>query len=152
MCTERAKWVNYFDKIQGLVYVVSLASYDQMSQSENAMLQSLRCWEKVCNDQQFEKDTPVMLLFNKWDLFERKIVKVPITVAFPYYQGPIADAQNVYQFIEKEFMSKVNDTNKYRCHCLPLTSAINTDNAKQVFDDIHHTVIRQRLAMAGFVL
>ena len=146
MYTERSKWVNYFDQIQGLVYVVSLASYDQLCQFENAMLQSLRCWEQVCNNQEFEKGTSVMLLFNKWDLFERKIVNVPITVAFPHYQGPIADAQNGYEFIRLQFMSKVN-TNINSCHCLRPISAIVTHNATQVFDDIHRTIFFSRIQL-----
>ena len=157
--TEPDKWLNYFDKIQGLVFVVSLASYDQKcpDQSENAMLQSLHCWEQVCDNQQFGEYTPIMLLFNKWDLFEKKIVNVPITVTFPHYQGPIANAQKAYEFIRLQFMSKVNgnykikNPNKYRYHCLGPTSAIGTDNAKQAFDDIHDMLIRSRLAKTGFV-
>lgn len=53
---------------------------------QNRMMESMKLFDSICNNRWFE-DTSIILFLNKKDLFAEKIVKSPLTVAFPEYTG-----------------------------------------------------------------
>ena len=46
----------------------------------------MKLFDSICNNRWFE-ETSIILFLNKKDLFAEKIVKSPLTLAFPEYTG-----------------------------------------------------------------
>eukprot|EP01084_Bolivina_argentea_P086535 156425_1 len=79
--SERRKWIHFFNEVDAVLFVISLACYDQLmyqDTSTNCMTDSLELFEDIVNNPHFD-DTHMILFLNKKDLFEKKIRKVPIT-------------------------------------------------------------------------
>lgn len=50
------------------------------------MMESLKLFDSICNNRWFES-TSIILFLNKKDLFAEKIMKSPLSIAFPEYTG-----------------------------------------------------------------
>lgn len=50
------------------------------------MMESMKLFDSICNNRWFE-ETSIILFLNKKDLFAEKIIKSPLTIAFPEYTG-----------------------------------------------------------------
>ena len=53
---------------------------------KNRMMESMKLFDSICNNRWFES-TSIILFLNKKDLFAEKIVKSPLTIAYPEYTG-----------------------------------------------------------------
>lgn len=88
--SERKKWIHCFEGVTAIVFCVSLSAYDLMlaeDEEMNRMTESMKLFESICNNRWFE-ETSIILFLNKKDLFSEKIIKSPLTIAFPEYTGP----------------------------------------------------------------
>ncbi len=105
------------------------------------MKESLILFDEICNSRYFQ-DTPIMLFFNKKDLFLEKIKKVDLKVCFEDYTGG-NDYDSASNFIKQKFMSLCREEGKsIYCH---FTCATDTDNIKNVFDNVKDIILKRNL-------
>ncbi|KAL6399414.1 guanine nucleotide-binding protein alpha-3 subunit [Ilyonectria robusta] len=90
---ERKKWMQYFENITSIVFVVDLDSYDETvldetleETSQTIMMESLVLFEAVVNSPSFSR-TSIILLLNNTAEFEQKLAKDPLSNYFPEYSG-----------------------------------------------------------------
>jgi len=149
--SERRKWTNCFDHVTGLIFVASLASYNQLlfeDENTNRMSESLKVFGDTLTKKAFKKCC-VILFLNKSDLFREKIGMWPITSCFPHYNGPFTEAAQ-YEFIKAAFQAK----NQVRSRKIFVhqTCATDTNHIKTIFDAVNHTIIDQALCNAGLIV
>jgi len=111
--SERKKWIHCFDDVKALVFVVSLAGYNQVmfeDSTHNRMHEALTLFSTIVNNPLFQQ-TPIFLFLNKKDLFERMIKEVDLKKAFPEYTGG-PDVNVALEHVKGEFMKRATDSNR----------------------------------------
>jgi len=105
---ERKKWIHCFDDVKAILFVASLAGYNQVMYEDNAMnrmKEDLALFEEMTNKPIFV-NTPLFLFLNKKDLFETMIREKPLSSLFPEFKGG-DDVHASIAFIEQEFRKKL---------------------------------------------
>jgi guanine nucleotide-binding protein G(i) subunit alpha len=99
-----------FKGVTGMVYVASLSEFDQSCYEDgitNRMLESLELFEDLLLENNF-KETPILLLLNKLDIFTQKISKKDLSCVFPEYKGG-NDVEAAIEFIKQKYKSLVKE-------------------------------------------
>lgn len=140
--------------------MAAISEYNQTmweDDNKNRMHDSLELFDDVCNSPHFDK-TSMILFLNKYDLFERKIKQVPLSVCFPEMAEEDVDIsddakfggtlypQRCMEYIKVKFraMNK-SDMKKVYTH---FTTATDKNNCKVVFDAVRDICYRSRLRAA----
>jgi GTPase SAR1 family protein len=137
---ERKKWIHTFGQsIAAVIFIAALNSYDMVlfeDKSTNRMDESLTLFSEIVNSRWF-KNSAVILLLNKIDLFGDKLKKVPLSVCFSEFEGPNT-VEGGIQFITEQFVSRVKDPNK-RVFTFPC-SAADQDNVRDILHSVKETL------------
>jgi len=147
---ERNKWIHHFDTVSAVLFVASLSCYDQMLfevDKVNAMHESIKLFDVVVNNRYFKRTT-IIIFFNKYDLFCKKLPKKPLTTCFENYNGPLNDINSAKEYIKQVFLS-CNTTNIKDKIYTHFTTATNADNVIKVFNDVQHSVVMTALNRTG---
>jgi len=76
---ENCKWIDMFEDVGMVVFVVSMSDYDQVSEDGvNKMLLTKKLFESIITHPIFEH-MDFLLILNKSDLLEEKVERVPLT-------------------------------------------------------------------------
>ncbi|CAI2319768.1 unnamed protein product [Caenorhabditis sp. 36 PRJEB53466] len=87
--SQRRRWWEYFDDIHVTIFISAINQYDQVLMEDetiNRLKQSMSLYGRIVNSQ-FLRKTPMILLLNKCDSFEKKVKETSIKTAFPDYTG-----------------------------------------------------------------
>jgi guanine nucleotide-binding protein G(i) subunit alpha len=132
---ERRKWINFFDNCNVLLFFAPLSDYElQLAEDPtvNRMHDSLALFDQMCNSH-FFKDSIILLLLNKDDIFRERIRVKDLTCCFPEYTGG-KDYEKAGDFIKQKFLA-VNKNPKKRIYS-NMTNATDTASMKVVFDSL----------------
>lgn len=142
--SERRKWIHVFDDVTAIIFVTSLSEYNQTlleDEKKNRIHESIELFEEICNCRYFPT-TPIIIFFNKVDIFEEKIKTIDLKCAFSDYNGG-CNAKNAYEFIKRKFEEQ--DKSKGR-HLIPeKTTATDTANIDKVFNSVKHIFLMDAL-------
>lgn len=133
--SERRKWISFFDNCQVLLFFAPLCDYElQLAEdpSVNRMHDSLALFDQICNSH-FFKDTIILLLLNKDDIFRERIRIKDLSCCFPEYTGG-KDYEKAGEFIKQKFLA-VNKNPKKQIYS-NMTNATDTASIKVVFDSL----------------
>jgi len=111
--SQRKKWMHLFQDVNAVIFCVSLSGYNLQVRETREISQFTDClelWEEIINNRWFI-NTPVILFFNKSDLFKEKLSTVPLTVCFPDYKGE-NDYEEAINFIKRKFLAKSRNPDK----------------------------------------
>eukprot|EP01083_Nonionella_stella_P170082 578042_1 len=101
----RKKWIHFISDIDAILYVLPIADYDLVSGEDNVsncLVEAINSFRDIMIKGKFFQDKLLMVLFNKFDVFKKKIMEVPITVALDDFPGcglNAKDASDVVRFV-----------------------------------------------------
>merc|ERR1719245_387993 len=150
--SERRKWINCFEDVRGLIFVVSLIAYNQVlyeDEETNRMVESLNLFKETLTGKRGLnfKNTCLVIFFNKNDLFHEMIKDFPITTCFPKYKGELTeDAQ--YEYIRQLYQAQVPNRTMF----FHRTCATNTNQIEVIFSAVNLTIIKRALGDAGLLM
>jgi len=146
---ERRNWVHAFVDVTAVIFIASLNDYDltmEEDKNTNRMHESLLLFRQIC-DLEYLKKVPLIILFNKDDLFREKIKHTDLRVAFSDYHGG-DDYEVARDFITNKFKSLNTRHHQIYSH---VTTATNTDNIKMVFTDVKNILMQKDLERLNII-
>ncbi|OAE25141.1 hypothetical protein AXG93_3217s1580 [Marchantia polymorpha subsp. ruderalis] len=159
---ERKKWIHLFEGVTAVIFCAALSEYDQtLSEDENTnrMVEARDLFDWVLKQSCF-KETSFLLFLNKFDLFEQKIHKVPLSVCewFSDYK-PVstgrAEVSHAYQYVEKKFREvfhkNTNAGNVRRVFQVYRTTAVDKTLVEKTFNLVDEALTRELLSRGGFI-
>ena len=150
--SERKKWIHCFDNVTSVLFIVSIAEYDQVLEEDrttNRMIESMHLFDDICNNMYF-KLTPFIIFFNKHDLFLEKIPKRGIKETFPDYQGKEHSANDSLDFLIDKYISLSKTNQRKRAIYPHTTTATDTQLINKVFSSVAEIILNDILNRIGF--
>ncbi len=145
---ERKKWIHCFGDATAVMFVTSLAEYDQHLVEDpcrNRMVESLALFEMILKLPWFQS-TPIILFLNKNDLFQEKVAKVDLGQYFAEYRGGHS-YQAALHFIRDLFFNRNEDPNRQiYAH---VTDATDTSHVEFVFNTARDIIADKNLRSVG---
>lgn len=139
--SERKKWIQQFQDVNAVIFFVAISEYNQVlseNESVNRLKESLDLFDEIVNCKWFESNNCSMILFfNKYDIFKRKIRKIPLENyinEFVCYK----DLKTPVQFITEIFLARIRNGKTVHVHN---TCAVDTRDIRKVFNDIQQDLL-----------
>ncbi|XP_039116947.1 guanine nucleotide-binding protein alpha-2 subunit [Dioscorea cayenensis subsp. rotundata] len=159
---ERRKWIHLFEGVTAIIFCAAISEYDQLlfeDETKNRMMETKELFDWVLKETCFEK-TSFMLFLNKFDIFEKKVQKVPLNVCewFKDYQPMASGKQEVehaYEFVKKKFEELYFQSSRPdrvdRVFKIYRTTALDQKLVKKTFKLVDETLRRRNLIEAGLL-
>lgn len=153
---ERRKWVHCFNEVNAIMFIASLADYDQIlietREPRNSMLESLWLFKMVITE--FFPDKPVILFLNKADVFSEKLKLSPMERWFPQFKGG-SNLQAAVDFVDHEYLAQTKPENGRRGHSHTIyrhvTTATDTGHMQVVWNAARHAILTENMKDFGLV-
>ncbi|XVE97773.1 hypothetical protein REPUB_Repub03eG0047700 [Reevesia pubescens] len=159
---ERRKWIHLFEGVTAVIFCAAISEYDQTlfeDEQKNRMMETKELFDWVLKQPCFEK-TSFMLFLNKFDIFEKKVLKVPLNVCewFKDYQ-PVStgkqEIEHAYEFIKNKFeelyFQSTAPDRVDRVFKIYRTTALDQKLVKKTFKLVDETLRRRNLFEAGLL-
>jgi len=144
--SERKKWLNCFNDVAAVIYLVALNEYDMLMEEDdltNRMEESLKLFQKLSGSQ-WLRDIPMILFLNKSDIFETKIQTHPLSQCFTDYEEwerhstqQQSDFEKGCEYIKSQYSKVFNGVRLYSF----ITCALDTKNCEKVFAAVRDAVM-----------
>mmetsp|Transcript_24045 Transcript_24045/g.47142 ORF Transcript_24045/g.47142 Transcript_24045/m.47142 type:complete len:359 (+) Transcript_24045:30-1106(+) len=147
--SERRKWIQCFDDVRAILFVISLSEYDQVlleDEKKNRMAESVALFAGIINLPWF-KTTSVILFMNKDDIFKEKIQNVDPGEYFDDYHGG-CDEMKAFAYIKEAYMTCDRTAKGIFCH---RTCATDTEQISFVWSACKVLILKANLEEAGFM-
>lgn len=153
--SERRKWINFFQDVTSILFLVSLSGYDEClieDRDANQMQDAMQIWDGICNSHWFTK-TALILFLNKADLFAAKIKYSPISTFFPDYDGGAQDVVAAKDYFRQRFIRLSAKSNRQvnRDVYTHFTTATDTNHLKVVMKAVEDISLRHNLQSAALL-
>ena len=132
-------------QVTAVLFLAALSHYDQSLFEEDkvsALHESLNLFDETCNCRWFRKSDMILFLTQS-DLFEEKILKKPLSVCFPDYDGP-DDYAECIDYIRNLFVNR-NKHQDVRPVYTHVVCMINREEVARAFNDVQHIVVNSSL-------
>lgn len=164
---QRRKWIQCFNDVTAIIFVVSCSSYDialREDHTQNRLRESIELFQQIWNNR-FLKFVSIILFLNKQDLLSEKILAGNSKLEDYYpdflrYKTPdkaVRDGPDEFlrakYFIRDIFLS-ITSEKKVTVHkehdCYPhFTCAVDTKNIERIFDSCRFIIQREHLKKIG---
>ncbi|XP_048879104.1 guanine nucleotide-binding protein G(s) subunit alpha isoform X1 [Brienomyrus brachyistius] len=159
---ERRKWIQCFNDVTAIIFVVASSSYNMVIREDNQtnrLQEALNLFKNIWNNR-WLRTISVILFLNKQDLLAEKVLaaKSKIEDYFPEFARYITpdDASpepgedprvtRAKYFIRDEFLRISTASGDGRHYCYPhFTCAVDTENIRRVFNDCRDIIQRMHL-------
>jgi len=150
--SERRKWAHCFVDITALVFFVAISEYDQTLRESNEIKrldESFRVFKEIINNKYFS-NKPVILIFNKMDIFKEKFKKRHLSKYFEDFQSDGTEKDAV-EFLKKKFIALDLSKPAKRQIYFRDAVAIDSEVFRPVFEAMLEYVLHESLQSAGFI-
>ncbi|KAI3857267.1 hypothetical protein MKW92_032672 [Papaver armeniacum] len=159
---ERRKWIHLFEGVTAVIFCAAISEYDQTlfeDDNRNRMMETKELFDWVLKQPCFEK-TSIMLFLNKFDIFEKKVLNVPLNACdwFKDYQPASTGKQEIehaYEFVKKKFeelyFQSTGPNPVDRVFKIYRTTALDQKLVKKTFKLVDETLRRRNLLEAGLL-
>uniref|UniRef100_A0A0N4ZP71 Guanine nucleotide-binding protein alpha-2 subunit n=1 Tax=Parastrongyloides trichosuri TaxID=131310 RepID=A0A0N4ZP71_PARTI len=146
--TERRKWIHSFEGVTAILFVVSLAGFDQTLEEDdqiNRLEDSVELFYSIWSNE-FLLKSNIILFMNKKDLFEKKLHKVKFKDFYNGYTGE-NNFEECSKYIENMFLKDIPP--KGRQVYSHFTNATDTENINLMFAAACDIILQNNLSQAG---
>uniref|UniRef100_A0A8C7CLQ4 Guanine nucleotide-binding protein G(s) subunit alpha n=1 Tax=Oncorhynchus kisutch TaxID=8019 RepID=A0A8C7CLQ4_ONCKI len=159
---ERRKWIQCFNDVTAIIFVVASSSYNMVIREDNQtnrLQEALNLFKNIWNNR-WLRTISVILFLNKQDLLAEKVLagKSKIEEYFPEFgryttpddatpePGEDPRVTRAKYFIRDEFLRISTASGDGRHYCYPhFTCAVDTENIRRVFNDCRDIIQRMHL-------
>jgi len=158
---ERRKWIQCFNDVTAIIFVVASSSYNmnlREDNSQNRLDEAVNLFQTIWNNR-WLKTISVILFLNKQDLLREKIDcgKSKLEEYFPEFavydcdvrESPPDESPEFTKakfFIRDKFIRISTETGEGKHYCYPhFTCAVDTENIRRVFNDCRDIIQRMHL-------
>eukprot|EP00053_Salpingoeca_punica_P001783 m.34884 g.34884 ORF g.34884 m.34884 type:complete len:356 (-) comp11213_c0_seq2:68-1135(-) len=142
--SQRSKWIHSFENVQSLIFVIAISEYDQTlfeSRTTNRLREAVSLCRAMAQSPWF-KALPLIIFFNKLDLFLEKLPMSDIKRHFPEFEGDGSRVEEVQSFIQQQFRDLPQSPNNLYHH---FTCATDTSTMRFVFEAVESIFVTERL-------
>ncbi|CAH1399676.1 unnamed protein product [Nezara viridula] len=145
--SQRQKWFQCFESVTSILFLVSSSEFDQVlveDRRTNRLEESKNIFDTIVNNQ-FFKDSSIILFLNKTDLLAEKLKSGETSIRwyFPEFSGDEKKLQDVQNFLLEFFRSVKREPKKPLFY--HFTTAVDTENIKVVFNAVKDTILHRNL-------
>lgn len=148
--SERKKWIHCFENVHCVMFIAACSEYDQTlieDDSVNRMQEALKLFDSMCNSK-FFVFTSMILLLNKFDIFQEKLKVKPLENHFPEYSGG-NDVEAAKEFVRYMFVSlNKTPTKQIYTH---FTCATDTTQVTFVINSVTDMMVRKALTEMSII-
>ncbi|KAJ7338679.1 hypothetical protein JRQ81_012581 [Phrynocephalus forsythii] len=164
---ERRKWIQCFNDVTAIIFVVACSSYNMVIREDNntnRLRESLDLFKSIWNNRldlcRWLRTISIILFLNKQDMLAEKVLagKSKIEDYFPEFArytvpedatpdaGEDPKVTRAKFFIRDEFLRISTATGDGKHYCYPhFTCAVDTENIRRVFNDCRDIIQRMHL-------
>ena len=142
---ERSKWASFSEGVGYLIFVVPLSDFNQPMYEDDSILRTNDTKDlfKATANRKFE-NIPIFLVFNKLDMFEKKLHEYPekFKEAYPDFEGDTNNTEECVEHVKKTFLSEINPDRSPDAPVQTITiSAMENNDIHELFQTVAKKVV-----------